>query len=312
VADLVLHQYDNSPFSEKVRLVLGYKGMQWLAVTVPVIMPKPDLVALTGGYRRAPVLQIGADVYCDSALIVRQLERLRPKPTLYPDDQPLAEMFAAWADSTLFWTMIPVVMQPPGAARMLPDPSPEGLKAFAADRAAFTAGMRRLSALDASAQLATYLNRIERQLGAGRAFLFGAAPTIADFSLAHNVWFMSRVPKGAAVLAPFVQTLAWFERMSAFGHGRRSPITSEQALQISAGAGAARAPLEFDAKLGFEPRCPVAVSAIDYGTDPVVGALVGLTHDEVVLERHDARAGRVVVHFPRIGYQVRKHEEKPT
>jgi len=312
MADLIIHQYDNSPYSEKVRLVLGFKGMQWLAVTVPVIMPKPDLVALTGGYRRAPVLQIGADVYCDSALIVRQLERLRPTPTLYPDDQPLAEMFAAWADSTLFWTMIPVVMQPPGAARMLPDTLPETMKAFVADRAAFTAGMRRLTPLDAGVQLVTYLKRIERQLGDARAFLFGPAPSIADFSLAHNVWFMSRLPPSAAVLAPFVRVHDWFARMSAFGHGRRTPITSERALQIAADAGRTRAPLEFDATLGIELRRPVAVSAIDYGTDPVVGALVGLTHDEVAVERHDARAGRIVVHFPRIGYQVRKHEEKPT
>jgi hypothetical protein len=98
--------------------------------------------------------------------------------------------------------------------------------------------------------------------------------------------------------------------MSAFGHGRRQVITSERALQIAAAPGATRAALEFDATLGFELRRPVAVSAIDYGTDPVVGTLVGLTRDEVALERHDARAGRVVVHFPRIGYQVRKHEEK--
>ena len=29
-------------------------------------MPKPNLTALTGGYRKTPVLQIGADIYCNS------------------------------------------------------------------------------------------------------------------------------------------------------------------------------------------------------------------------------------------------------
>ena len=49
--DLILHHYAGSPFSEKVRLVLGYKGLSWKSVSVPVILPKPDVVALTGGYR---------------------------------------------------------------------------------------------------------------------------------------------------------------------------------------------------------------------------------------------------------------------
>ncbi len=54
MSELILHHYANSPFSEKVRLVLGLKGLSWRSVTVPVMMPKPDVLALTGGYRRTP------------------------------------------------------------------------------------------------------------------------------------------------------------------------------------------------------------------------------------------------------------------
>ena len=82
--ELILHHYDTSPFSEKVRMMLGYKRLKWRSVTIPIVAPKPDLVALTGGYRRTPVLQIGADIYCDTALIARTLDRLHPAPTLYP------------------------------------------------------------------------------------------------------------------------------------------------------------------------------------------------------------------------------------
>ncbi|MGH7017617.1 MAG: glutathione S-transferase N-terminal domain-containing protein, partial [Caulobacteraceae bacterium] len=73
--DIILHHYDASPFSEKVRLLLGLHGMAWRSVIQPVIMPKPDLVALTGGYRRIPVLQIGADVFCDTQAILAELAR---------------------------------------------------------------------------------------------------------------------------------------------------------------------------------------------------------------------------------------------
>ena len=62
--DLILHHYTMSPFAEKVRLMLGYKGLAWRSVHIPSVMPKPDVVALTGGYRKTPVLQVGADVYC--------------------------------------------------------------------------------------------------------------------------------------------------------------------------------------------------------------------------------------------------------
>jgi hypothetical protein len=48
--DLILHHYPTSPFSEKIRLIFGYKKLAWKSVIIPRMMPKPDLVALTGGY----------------------------------------------------------------------------------------------------------------------------------------------------------------------------------------------------------------------------------------------------------------------
>jgi hypothetical protein len=44
----------------------------------------------------------------------------------------------------------------------------------------------------------------------------------------------------------------------------------------------------------------------DYGLDPVRGELVVLEANHVAVRRTDARAGTVVVHFPRLGYKVAK------
>src|SRR6185295_13642158 len=102
---LILHHYASSPFSEKVRLILGMKGIQWKSVTVPTMLPKPDVMALTGGYRRTPFMQIGADIYCDTALMCRVIDKLCPTPPLYPAEAGGAQhMLAQWADSALFWT----------------------------------------------------------------------------------------------------------------------------------------------------------------------------------------------------------------
>ena len=108
--DILFHQYDSSPFSEKVRVCFGIKNLAWAAVDQPVIMPKPELVALTGGYRRIPVMQIGADIYCDSQLIVRELERRFPEPTFFPQgDHGLAYANAMWSDRTVFQAAVAII-----------------------------------------------------------------------------------------------------------------------------------------------------------------------------------------------------------
>src|SRR5690606_36531334 len=126
---------------------------------------KPDVVALTGGYRRTPFLQIGADVYCDSALMCRVIDRLHPEPALYPAAASGAQQLVAqWADSTLFWTVIPYPLQPAGLAQVFEGLSPEAMQAFAADRAAMNAGTRRIHPLMAASHLHNYLPWLDDML----------------------------------------------------------------------------------------------------------------------------------------------------
>src|SRR5690349_629566 len=139
----ILHHYDASPFSEKLRLILGWKQQTWRSVTIPIMAPKPDLVALTGGYRRTPVLQIGADIYCDTALAARVIDAHAPEPPLIPAAAAgLGPLIAQWADSALFWAAVPYATQPAGFAHVLGDINPDFVKALAADRTAMTAGLR--------------------------------------------------------------------------------------------------------------------------------------------------------------------------
>src|SRR5580693_4543183 len=72
--EIILHHYQLSPYSEKIRLALGLKGQNWRSVEIPVWTPSPKLTQMTGGYRRTPVLQIGAEFYCDTLLILGAIE----------------------------------------------------------------------------------------------------------------------------------------------------------------------------------------------------------------------------------------------
>ena len=305
MGELILHHYASSPFSEKVRLVLGMKGLAWRSVTVPTMLPKPDVVALTGGYRRTPFLQIGADVYCDTLLMCRVIDRLAPEPPLVPEAQAgIAEIVSQWADTTLFWTAVPYTMQPATAAHLVPDASPAALKAFGADRAAMNPSFRRAPIADSRAALVAYLARLAAMLADGRKFLLGGSASLADVSAAQSIWFMRRAPPIAALLAPYPGVVAWFERVAAFGHGDATPMTSEEAIAVAAGA-RGHAPTRVADGQPFAAGSEVTVAASDYAHDEIAGRVVGLDDDEVVIAREDARAGSVHVHFPRIGFHVK-------
>jgi glutathione S-transferase len=304
--ELILHHYGGSPFSEKIRLILGYKQLAWRSVTVPIVLPKPDVVALTGGYRRTPFLQIGADVYCDTALIARVLDRIAPQPSLYPASAAGAAIIAQWADSNLFWTVIPFLMQQPAAVAAIFANAPPGFAdTFRSDRAAFAPHMHRPTLADATAQLGSYLGWLDAMLADGRPYLCGSEASIADFSAVHPVWFLRMAPPVAATLEPHRHLAAWFERVQAFGRGQRESMSSADAIAIAARA-QRHASTDITPGQGFEPGDEVTVAASDYGKDPVAGRLVGLSPGEIVIERSDERAGRVHVHFPRIGFQLKK------
>ena len=309
MSDLILHHYPRSPFSEKLRLILGHKQLGWKSVHIPPIMPKPDMQALTGGYRRTPVLQIGADIYCDTALICDVLEHRQPQPSLYPPQHKgLTRIMAQWADSTLFWAAMAYAMRPPGLADLFGKAPPEAAQAFAADRGAMSAGMARVKPLDATAALKSYLRRLSETLET-QDCLVDAVPVLADFSAYHPLWYCRvNTPSMAAVFEPFPSVLAWMDRMAAIGHGQFAPMTSAEAIAVAAAAEPLPVPAgeTFQDDHGIALGSRVSVAAEAFGPEPTEGDLVAATRMHFTLRREDARAGTVHVHFPRIGFVLRK------
>lgn len=313
MADIILHHYPMSPFAEKVRAVLGFKQLAWQSVIIPTVSPKPDLLALTGGYRKTPVLQIGSDVYCDTALICDVLEHLQPAPTLYPNGQKgLARTVAQWADSTLFWAAMGYNLQKPGMVELFAGVPPEAVKAFAADRGAMAQGLSRPRPADATGAYKSYLRRLADMLD-GQDFLLGAVPCVADFSAYHPLWFTrTLVPGMAGILQDTPGVLAWMDRMAAFGYGQMSQLTAIESIAACASDTRATAHNNeyFQDDHGMALGSLVSISAESFGTEPTVGVLVAATRTRYTLRRTDPRAGLVHVHFPRLGYAL-KQETSP-
>jgi glutathione S-transferase len=288
---------------------LGFKQLAWKSVIVPAIAPKPDVVALTGGYRRTPILQIGRDVYCDTALICDVLEHLQPTPTLYPArDKGLARVLAQWADTTLFTSAMAYNFQPRGAAAVFEGLPPEVAQAFAEDRSAMRGGAPRQLPGDAAAAYQSYLRRLADMLE-DQFFLMGNTPCVADFAAYHPLWFTrTQVPLLSCMLDATPAVLAWMDRIAAFGHGHIQKFSSGDAIALCAASqdGFPLRDSRFQDEHGIPLGSQVTIAADSFGTETSQGELIGASRTRYTIQRQDERAGTVLVHFPRIGYVLKK------
>jgi glutathione S-transferase len=304
MTDLILHHYATSPFSEKVRIAFGIKKAPWKSVLIPNIMPKPELMPLTGGYRKTPVLQVGADVYCDTQLIMLELEKYAPQPPLLPAGREgEARALAMWIDRNIFWSAVGVVMGAIG------DKLPE---AFHKDRSEFSGRSFDPAKLRAAAPFArdqTYAQLVlaEEMLADGRPFLLGSTPSLADCALYNPVWFLqARLGGGKSVppLDRLPRIVAWSERMAGFGSGSPSEMTASAALDVAKAATPVATSVDSHDPSGLKAGQKISITPDDTGKVPVTGMLVGLTSDRISIKREEERVGEVVVHFPRAGFIV--------
>ena len=307
---IILHHFDRSPFSEKIRVILGFKQLSWNSVRIPQIMPKPDLMPLTGGYRRTPVMQIGADIFCDTQIIIREIERRFPSPTLFPPGAAgVAWALGSWTDRAFFQNAVNLVFGTLG---------PKVPQEFIEDRSQLRGGKFDLDKMRAAIpqmrdQIRAQLGWIEAQLGDGRKWLLGDF-SLADVSAYMNVWYAqsnlsAKEDQAIAgvdrIFAGLKQVAAWENRMRAVGHGLREEMSSHEALAIAAKASPETSgENDPDDPNGRKIGDKVRVVPDDYGKVEVGGEIASLSAQHIAIRRVDERVGEIVVHFPRAGFLV--------
>lgn len=293
MTEVILHHYETSPFGTAMRFALGLKGISWKSVEAPIICPKPDLSALTGGYERIPVLQIGADIYCDTDCITEALEAHKPEPSLYP--QPMGrsgKLIALWSGNSWF---MPAVGTALGTN---PDIVTDE---FWEDRAG-RFGMQRETFLPAVPHLRAQFHAgaefLDKSLSDGRMFIAGESAGHADFALYVNIAFV-----GFAGLKPsdFGSRIAeWAKRIEQTGHGSFEKWTPQQAIDHARDNEPA-GQYTVGESSGFAAGQKVSIKT--EGPDPasVEGSLVGLDNERISISRNNKDTGEVHVHFPRMG-----------
>jgi glutathione S-transferase len=301
-SDIILHHFDASPFSEKIRIIFGFKKIAWKSCLISRIMPRPDLMPLTGGYRRTPVMQIGADIFCDTQIIIRELERRFPAPTLFPGGNAgMPWSLGMWTDRPWFQSTVALVFGSLG------DKVPQD---FIDDRSKLRGSKFDVAAMTAAVpqmrdQFRANAEWIAAQLGDGRAFLLGEF-SLADVSAYMNVWYARQsLPEIENMLGPLPLIAAWEKRIQAFGHGSRSEISTAEALEIGTEATPqATTAADPNDPNGRKPGDVVSVHSEDAWKTDIRGEIVSLSAQHISIRRKDERAGDVVVHFPRIGFTI--------
>jgi glutathione S-transferase len=300
--EIILHHFEASPFAELARVALGMKGLRWHSVIIPNMMPKPDLVELTGGYARTPVLQIDAEIYCDTAAILDALEALQPTPSFYPAPiGDLHRMIAGWTGAAQFSAHIGAAMRNIPASALAPG--------FAEDRkrrfVGFDFDTMPLVAPHLETQVIAAADWLEAALADGRAFIGGDAPGHGDLGLYKNIWFLVVMPfakEFADRVLARPKLAAWFERIGSIGYGEMVESTAEKAIQIAAASTPAEisGPVEAGQKVGQAVKIETETS----GDEPVAGQLLCCGSGGISIRRESAKAGLLNVHFPRLGQIV--------
>lgn len=304
MADFILHHYPPSPVAEKVRTAFGLKKLRWRSCEQNRLPDRPELFAMTGGYRRIPVMQVGADIFCDTQCILPALDRIAPEPSLFPDGfVGLPIGFSRWTDNELFQTGFRAAFAP------VMDKLPPALLA---DRARLYIGEDADMAAELAdmphtlAQMRAMLGWMDERLGHA-PHLFGARPGYGDLVLWYFVWFVrERYPDAETFFAEFENILAWAARMAAIGHGDQSAITPAEALAIAKTATPQTAPREDPRDpQGLKPGMTASVAPLtDSGETAVTGAIRAVARDWIALTIEGPETGELAVHFPRVGYRV--------
>jgi len=302
-ADFYLHHYDASPYAEKIRAMFGATDHPWASVLSPPYPPRPALQPLVGEFRRIPVAHQGADVFCDTLLIAKEVAALVGRDSFAaPIADATARALAERAEGTVFFCAITGAPPLPLLGKLVAGNGILGTWKFVKDRSAMmkNSSQRVPRGKDAASVLQAFIGDLEAHL-ADREVLDGRDLSYADFCVYHPLWLAQSVG-GLASLAGYERTAAWYDRMAALGQGRRREVDAAQAL--SAVQASQPRPLPADQEEHEALGRRVRIGPSDYGKAAVDGTLAAVTGDRFVIARDAESGGTINLHFPREGYSL--------
>ncbi|MBE9125280.1 MULTISPECIES: glutathione S-transferase family protein [unclassified Coleofasciculus] len=205
---LELYQFELSQYSEKVRLILDYKGLAYRKIEVTPGVGQLELFRLSG-QRKVPVLKDGDTVVADSTAIAMYLDRKYPDRPLIPTaakERGLCLLMEEWADQSIGVKSRTVLygalsQNPSYRASILPSDTPDIFKNLVSavppqllEVVGTGVGLGTDTIKQATDSLKQDLEALSLLLSES-AYLVGNSPSLADFAVA-GLSLLLKFPEG--------------------------------------------------------------------------------------------------------------------
>jgi glutathione S-transferase len=223
MSNIVLHQWEMSPFCNKVRRCLKYKGLDYTVVNYNGLLALG--AAKLSKVGKLPVLDFDGHRVQDSSAIAHYLDQKVPEKLLYPRDPKAlaqARMWEDWAGQSLYFYEIYFRMLDPVSLERGLDLVAEGRPAYERAILKFVfkrryprklkeQGLARLPRAQVEQLFFDRLDDIETLLD-GRDYLGGSAPDIADFSVVGQLDELIRTSDLKGRILGYPRIAAWLSR----------------------------------------------------------------------------------------------------
>lgn len=224
MSKIVLHQWEISPFCQKVARSLRFKGLDYEAVNYNGL--KAMFAARLSPVGKLPVVDIDGTRVQDSTRIARYLDQHYPEPPLYPADpqqRAQAELWEDYADELLYWYEVYLRVNDPDALDQAVTLSMEGRPAVERLPVKLSLrtmlrislagqGLGRMKREDVHAEFLRQLDRIETLLPAS-GWLVGKNKTIADIAVGSQLLEVVRTSHFRSEVQKRPRLWAWLQKI---------------------------------------------------------------------------------------------------
>lgn len=304
---IILHRNYGSPYCQKIMVMLDYSQLDWYSELTSKGVPRPVQETLSGNYsRRVPLLQIGADIYCDTKEICEQIAELSGNKTLSyynltKDQQNFSDALEYELGRAVVSKLTPMDLIT-SYFKHIPI---KDACVFLIDRFKLKSKIKKHKPLEDKSQeewtsvLIQFLKRINKMLETHPFLSESKDPNYTDFSAYTHIWYSNRINNlKYAKNLPHIR--AWLKKMESFTIGNYKSLSRGEALKIARDV----EPNPIDSLNQKSDKLNTQVSVLvndglSFIMNPVNGILVGENENKTILERNHPDVGKVHIHIPK-------------
>jgi glutathione S-transferase len=293
---------------KKIMALLGYTKLDWYSELTSKGVPRPVQEILVGNYsRRIPILQIGADIYCDTKEICHQIAEISGIEEL--SFYHLSKEQQHFADELEYEFGRAVVAKLTPMELIISYFKHIPMKdacTFLIDRLKLKSKMKENNPLNEKSNvewtkfLIQYFKKIDNKLENHSFLSLEASPNYIDFTTYTHIWYSKRV-NNLKYAKDLTNIRRWLKRMDSYDLGNYKELSEGEAIE----AAKQNKPKSLDNSLlnrtnKLNKSTSITINdGLSFIMEPVQGILLGENDKKSILKRENRTIGTVHVHLPK-------------